>query len=185
MDRACDSDLLNPWNLYSLDGIIAFYQFGGVVIYYSGYIGGIAAYFLLMGGGKFAIIKNVILKSPARLALIILRVCTGLNFIYGGIYYKFLHPNIDIGMLTIHHTFTVGLGAEIFTLMMALIETALGILLISGVLIRPLSIIILGFIVSMGILVQENILAHTFIIGISCVLFINGAGNNTKLKKLP
>ncbi len=162
---------------------IAFYQFGSIVVYYSGYIAAIAIALLIMGSGRFSVLPNINIEKKGELALFILRMGTGLNFVYGGIYYKFLHPNIDIGMLIIHNSFTFGLGVEIFTLLMAVIETTLGILLILGVLIRPLSVIIFLFFIGMGILVNENVFAHAFIIGILCALFLNGSGKLTTSKR--
>ncbi len=57
----------------------------------------------------------------------------GVNLAYLGLEYKYLRPNLMMGILELHDIPTLGLEHETFVLWMALVETLSGLLIMAGV----------------------------------------------------
>lgn len=173
--------------LFLLTSLLAIYLFGFYILLpYLGFIIGICLYLLLQGPGLYYIplpvpqsfqkLINWLQDQPRDRAQFLLRLTAGLNFIYNGIEYKFLHPNLDITILSTNHVFTFGMSVETFVLCMAIVETLAGVLLIAGVLLRPMSLFLLACFIFLGLFIDESPLAHIMFYGVLITFYLNGAG---------
>jgi len=129
-------------------GLVGLYAFGYEMVAYIGLIGGTAVYLMLQGAGSYYIpmpafpgttkITAWLASQPRERAQWLLRMLAGLNLAYLGIEYKFLHPNQMLGIMELHNVPTMGLEPATFVLFMAVVETLSGLLIMAGVLMRPL-----------------------------------------------
>jgi len=160
--------------------------FGSAMLYYLGFLVGIGLYLVIQGPGAF-FIKLPILpgfkklyqwlsKQPVGRSQFMLRVSVGLDLAYTGFIYKFLTPNLAIGLLIMQDMPTFGMNMETVVFWMAIVETFSGILLVLGVLTRATSLILFGCFVFMSYAVNEPFLAHTIFYGALAACYINGAG---------
>lgn len=69
-----------------------------------------------------------------------MRVLTGITILYLAVVFKVMQPNLVIGILTLHPVPLLSRSPETFALLMTLVELTSGILIIAGVLLRPLSL---------------------------------------------
>jgi len=121
-------------------------------------------------------ITNWLQGQPRDRAQFLLRILAGINLAYLGIDYKFFHPNLAIGALTIGKAWTFGISVSTFVFLMAIIETFAGFLLLFGSLIRPMSLILLVCFIFLTYVLGENPIGHIIIYGVLIVCYINGAG---------
>jgi len=174
-----------------LISLLGLYLFGYPMLSYIGFLAGISLYLMLTGPGMFYVSLPIVtgMKSmthflenhPPGQAQFLLRVLAGLNFTYAGIVYKILQPNLAIGLLTMRHLPTFGLTIETIVLWMAFVETLSGILLMAGVLIRPMSMALIGCFLFLGLALGEPLYYHTLFLGTLIVCYINGAGQARRL----
>ncbi|MGH8472748.1 MAG: NAD(P)/FAD-dependent oxidoreductase, partial [Gammaproteobacteria bacterium] len=78
--------------------------------------------------------------------------------------------------LELHQIPTLGLEHETFVLWMALVETLSGLLILAGVLMRPLSILLFFCFVFFSALLGESVFAHIIFYGLLVSFITNGAG---------
>jgi hypothetical protein len=71
----------------------------------------------------------------------------------------------------------MGLSPETATLLMTLVEFTSGILIIAGILLRPLSLFFLGAFLMFAALLPESWMAHTLFYGVMLSFLFNGAGH--------
>lgn len=166
--------------------ILGCYAFGTGMLDYAGFIVGIAIYLLLQGAGSYYLPLPTLLKSnqwiawlenqPRERAQFLLRMLTGANFLYVGIKYKFLQPNLTLGLVIIHHVPTFGMEPATLVLVMGTVEALAGMLLIAGVLMRPMSIFLFACFIFFVIVLGEGLFSHAFINGILLTFLINASG---------
>jgi len=144
---------------------ICLFLFGVPALAYLGFYLGIAMYLLFQ----------------TEASLLVLRVLTGLGFLYSAVMYKWLQPNLDLGILVKKHVELWGIDYVTFVFSMACVETVFAVLILTGIMIRPLSVILFGLFLFTGVLMGENPLIHLFIYGILITFMIKGGG---KLKRI-
>jgi NADH dehydrogenase FAD-containing subunit len=167
-------------------GILGFKLFGFWMIDYIGLIGGAASYLLFQGAGSYYIplpsvpgTKKIVawLASVPRLrAQKILNILAGLNLFWLGIAYKFFQPNLMRQIFIDHHIPTFGIPLDVFILIMAVVEGISGLLVVFGVLMRPLSIILFIAFVFFSALLAEGVFGHIIFYGLLGTFITNGEG---------
>lgn len=165
---------------------LGLYLFGQAMFYYFGFVSGISLYLLIKGPGAvnlplpplpgFKKLAQWFQNQPSGRAQAILRVLVGLDFAITGFIYKFLHPNLAIGLLVERHMPTFGLTMDTVVLWMALVETLSGLLLIFGVFTRPVAFVLLFCFTFMSFAVDDPFISHVIIYGALIACYINGAG---------
>ncbi len=153
---------------------------------YFGVIVGAGIYLLLQGAGTLYIpmpsvygtqrIAAGLASQPRERAAWLMRVLAGLCFIYLGIQYKVLQPNLILEGIVRNEVPTFGMAAETFVFFTAIVETVAGLLLVAGVLIRPLATFLLVAFIFLNITFGEGILSHIFAFGILVACVLVGAG---------
>ena len=166
--------------------IVGLFLFGGAMLGYIGLISGAAVYLLLQGPGSYYVpmpsvpgterIRKWLVDQPRSRAQWLLQVLAGANLAYLGIAYKMLQPNLMIGILERQHVMTYGLETGTFVLSMALVETLSGVLIMAGVLMRPLSAFLLVSFVFLSAALGEAALGHILWYGLLVSFITNGDG---------
>lgn len=154
--------------------IIVFFHYGMGILQYVGFYLGIIYYLVMQGGGRYAIFRDESKLDTMTKSVFVLQLLTGINFIYSAISIKFIHPNLDIAILTINHSITFGLTYAYFVFIMFVTEIVFGILIILGLRLQIISVGLLLIFIFLSFDVSENILAHSFIYGILLSFIITG-----------
>ncbi|WP_054774452.1 FAD-dependent oxidoreductase, partial [Methylogaea oryzae] len=115
--------------------------------------------------------------QPRARAQAIMRILTGITMVYLGIAYKILQPNLALAIITTYHVPILSAAPEAFSLLMALVEVSAGVLLIAGILLRPLSLFLLFAFVSFALLLPETLTSHILFYGVMLSCLINSAGH--------
>jgi uncharacterized membrane protein YphA (DoxX/SURF4 family) len=168
--------LLGAW----LFGLAALLPYIGAVI-------GTAVYLVMQGPGIYflplptaswlARPRAWLASLPRQRAQAIMRVLTGASILYAAIAYEVLHPTLMIGIIEIYNVPLLSDAPAAFTLLMALIEVTAGLLMIAGILLRPLSLILLFAFVFFAILLPEGYMAHAVFYGVMISFLFNAAGH--------
>lgn len=163
--------------------------FGTSMLAYVGVVLGAGIYLVLQGPGRYFVplplpaaswlgpVQAWLAAQPRQRAQAILRVLTGVTVLYMGVSYKVLHPNLMIGIIEIYELPILSLAPETFTLVMMLVEVAAGLLIIVGILLRPLAIVLMAAFLFFASLLPESYMAHAMFYGAVISFFINGAGH--------
>lgn len=167
-------------------GILGFYLFGSDMIDYIGLAGGAASYLLLQGAGSYYLplphvpgTKKIVawLASQPRLrAQKLLNILAGANLFWLGIGYKFFQPNLMLQILKEHQIPTFGIEPSTFVLWMAVVEGISGVLILAGVLMRPLSVALVISFVFFSALLGEGVFGHIIFYGLLGTFITNGEG---------
>ncbi|MEW6683721.1 MAG: FAD-dependent oxidoreductase [Nitrospirota bacterium] len=167
-------------------GLLGLGYFGQEMLAYIGLVGGAAVYLLLQGAGSYAIpmpsipgttkIAAWLADQPRGRAQWLLRMMAGINLAYLGWEYKYHQPNLMMGIIELHHVPTLGLDPGTFVLWMALVETLAGLLIMAGVLMRPLSVVLFCAFVFFSAILGESVFAHIIFYGLLVSFITNGAG---------
>jgi NADH dehydrogenase FAD-containing subunit len=167
-------------------GILGFKLFGWGMIDYIGLAGGAASYLLFQGAGSYYIPMPSVpgtrklvawLASVPRLrAQKILNILAGANLFWLGIGYKFFQPNLMRQIFIDHHIPTFGIPLDVFILIMAVVEGLSGLLIMFGILMRPLSIWLFGAFVFFSALLGEGVFGHIIFYGLLGTFITNGEG---------
>ena len=160
------------------------------ILPYIGALWGCAAYLLLQGGGVrhiplpvvsgFQSLVNFLEKQPRARAQFLLRVLTGMSILYAGVRFKVMEPQLIYGILVDYKVPILHHAPGFFALLMALVEVCAGVLMIAGVLLRPLSLFFLFAFVVFAALLPESFTAHSLFYGAMLSLLFNGAGQWTR-----
>lgn len=160
--------------------------FREAMLAYIGLVGGAAIYLVLQGAGSFYVpmpefpgtkrISQWLADQPRQRAQVLLRVLAGLNLVYLGIAYKFLQPNLAVEMIVTHHVPTFGLEPATFVLWMALVETLSGLLILAGILIRPLAVFLFITFLFFSFIMGENVFSHIIFYALLVSFATNAAG---------
>jgi hypothetical protein len=85
--------------------------------------------------------------------------------------------NLVLGIISTYHVPMMSAAPETFTLLMALVEVSAGILIIAGILLRPLSLFFLFAFSGFALLLPETLIEHILFYGVMLSFLINGAGH--------
>ena len=143
--------------------------FGTAMLAYAGALAGAAAYLMLADDGAAT-------GAWRERAVFLVRLLTGATFLYCGVYYKVLHPNLALAIVTEGGVPTFGLPPEVFVLGMALVETLAGALVMAGVLVRPLALALFVPFLFLATALGEDPLGHVLFYGNLIALATGGAG---------
>lgn len=172
--------------LLMLLGLLAGWLFGLGFLAYGGALLGSSIYLLLQGPGRhypplptpeFLVgIENWLAAQPRPRAQAIMRVLTGVTMLYLGIHFKIMQPNLTLAILKIYQVPILSAAPEGFSLFMALVEVSAGLLMIAGILLRPLSLFLLFAFVGFATLLPETLTEHILFYGVLLSCLINSAG---------
>jgi NADH dehydrogenase FAD-containing subunit/uncharacterized membrane protein YphA (DoxX/SURF4 family) len=167
-------------------GILGLFTFGPRMLDYLGLIGGAGVYLLLQGAGSYFVpapsipgtakILAWLANQPRLRAQFLLQLLAGFNLAYLGIYWKGYQANSMLAILQIHHVPTFGIQPPTFVLWMALVEGLSGALIMAGVLMRPLSILLLGSFFFFSAILGESVFGHIIFYGLLVSFITNGDG---------
>ena len=144
--------------------VLGLLLFRDAMLAYAGALAGAAAYLLL--------------HRPCReRALFLVRALTGATFLYCGICYKLLQPNLALAIIVCGEVPTFGLGAEPFVFGMALVEVLAGALMMTGLLVQPLVVLLFVPFLFFTAVLGENPLGHVLFYGNLFALAAGGAGS--------
>ncbi|WP_411726489.1 cyclic nucleotide-binding domain-containing protein [Methyloglobulus sp.] len=167
--------------------LLGVFLFGTAIFAYAGTLLGVAIYLLLQGPGSHFVpmptdpsllgLQTLLAAQPRQRTQAIMRALTGNNIFYLAVVYKVFQPNLSIGILNIHDVFLLGNAPEKFILLMALVEFTSEILIIAGILPRPLSLFFLFAFLFFAALLPESWMAHALFYGVMLSFLFNGAGH--------
>jgi NADH dehydrogenase FAD-containing subunit/class 3 adenylate cyclase/uncharacterized membrane protein YphA (DoxX/SURF4 family) len=173
--------------LLILLSLLGWYLFGEAIFPYLGAIIGASIFLVLQGAGRhflplpipaaFHGIQSFLANQPRQRAQAIMRILTGTTILYLGVFYKLLQPNLSMGIIETYQLPILSIHPEAFTLLMALVEVSAGVLLIAGILLRPLSIFLISAFSIFALLLPETPTAHILFYGVVLSCFINSAGH--------
>lgn len=173
--------------LLILLSLLGWYLFGEAIFAYLGAIVGASIFLVLQGPGRhylplptltvFHNIQTFLADQPRQRAQAIMRILTGTTILYLGVFYKLMQPNLSMGIIEIYQLPILSAHPEAFTLLMALVEVSAGVLIIAGVLLRPLSIFLISAFSIFALLLPETLTAHILFYGVVLSCFINSAGH--------
>ncbi len=163
------------------------YLYGEAILAYAGaFIGG-NLYLMLQGAGRhyvplptlpvFKRLQAWLANQPRLRAQAIMRIMTGTTLLYLGVFFKVMQPNLSIGIITLYKLPILSINPEAFTLFMALVEVSAGILMMAGVLLRPLSLFLITAFSVFALLLPETMTEHILFYGVVLSCLINSAGH--------
>lgn len=147
--------------------------FGAAMLAYAGALAGAAAYLAL----RAKVARPDATPRAHERGLFLIRVLTGATFLWCGVYYKVLQPNLVLAIIVEGGVPTFGLGPEAFVFGMALVEVSAGALMMAGLLVRPLALGLFIPFLFLGVALGENPLGHMLFYGNLAVLAVGGAGS--------
>ena len=163
------------------------YLFGEAIFAYAGALIGASIYLVLQGAGRhylplptipaFQNLQSWLADQPRQRAQAIMRILTGTTLLYLGVFFKVMQPNLSIGIITQYDLPILSANPEAFTLIMALVEVSAGVLMIAGVLLRPLSLFLLSAFSIFALLLPETPTEHILFYGVVLSCLINSAGH--------
>jgi NADH dehydrogenase FAD-containing subunit/class 3 adenylate cyclase/uncharacterized membrane protein YphA (DoxX/SURF4 family) len=173
--------------LLMLLGLLAGWLFGPAFLAYGGALLGVSIYLLLQGPGRHypplptpAFLQGVqawLAAQPRARAQAIMRVLAGSTMLYLGVAFKIMQPNLALAIITLYQVPVLSAAPEAFSLLMALVEVAAGVLLIAGILLRPLSLFLLAAFSLFALLLPETLTEHILFYGVMLSCLINSAGH--------
>jgi uncharacterized membrane protein YphA (DoxX/SURF4 family) len=153
--------------------------------YYPTFLG-IAIYLLVRGGGRGTMQTRTLFglqpvidwfeSVPMRYPQLILRVLAGINFIYLGVWFKVLQPNLMVGIIEIYQLPVMCEAPECFTLIMTCVEIVAGIAIMAGILIRPAALFLFGGFIFFAFFLPEGYDAHLVFYGVLMAFILGGPG---------
>ena len=161
--------------------------FGTAMLAYAGALAGAALYLVLRGGDALSLELPVppsservlahLKRMPRERALFLVRILTGSTFLWCGIYFKVLQPNLVLAIITEGGVPTFGLPPEAFVFGMALVEVSAGALMMAGVLVQPMALALFVPFFFLSTALGESPLGHVLFYGNLFVLATGGAGS--------
>jgi NADH dehydrogenase FAD-containing subunit/uncharacterized membrane protein YphA (DoxX/SURF4 family) len=167
--------------------VLGLFLFGRDMVTYFTAVLGVGVYLLLQGPGSryvplpvpqlFRGLVDRLAAVPRQRAQFLLRILAGLNFLYLGVYFKVLQPNLALGIIETYQVPILSGAPEFFVLLMAVVETFAGIFLLMGVLMRPMSIFLLAAFIFFASFLEESFTAHMLFYGVMLTFLFNAAGH--------
>jgi NADH dehydrogenase FAD-containing subunit/uncharacterized membrane protein YphA (DoxX/SURF4 family) len=168
-------------------GLLGAWLFGSSILAYAGALIGVCIYLIMQGPGRFYLplptptflvpLQSWLASLPRQRAQAIMRVLTGLTILYLGVWFKVRQPNLLYGIVETYRLPILSSAPQAFTLLMTLIEVAAGLLIIAGVLLRPLSIVLLAAFIFFAALLPESFTSHILFYGVMLSFLFNAAGH--------
>lgn len=160
---------------------------GGAMLFYAPVWIGVGYYLLVRGGGRYcyrdpALSRLAEMFPPVlfRYPQLVLRICTGLNLLSMGLYFKVMQPNLSVGIITMYEVPILSLAPETFVFVMAMVECCGGLLILAGVLIRVVALALLGAFVFFALFLPETMTAHMLLYGVMVSFLLLGPGRTTR-----
>jgi len=156
------------------------------------YYGGIAILIFISGVGRTATAPQPPVRDPewGQRALATLRVLSGVAFLFIALGDKIWNPDLGLAFLERYPHFNVfqlagvDVPGETFALAAGVIETAAGLLLMSGFLTRVvIAVLLVPFNLTVPFLPAEEMIGHLPIFGILYVLLVHGPGRFSMPKR--
>ena len=167
--------------------LVATVAYQSAIYAYAGALVGVSIYLLFQGPGSFflplpthpewAETQEFLATYPRARAQAIMRILTGVNIFYLAVAYKVFQPNLSIAILTLHDISLMGLPPDVSTLLMALVEFTAGILIMAGILLRPLALFFLGAFLMFAAMLPESFMSHALFYSVMLSFLFNGAGH--------
>ena len=167
--------------------VLALFLFGWDMVTYLTAVWGVGVYLLLQGPGSRYLplpmprvlqsLVDALAAVPRQRAQFLLRILAGLNFLYLGINFKVLQPNLTLGIIETYQVPILSPAPEFFVLLMAVVETSAGIFLLLGILMRPMSIFLLCAFIFFASFLEESFTAHMMFYGVMLTFIFNSAGH--------
>ncbi len=163
------------------------YLYGEAILAYAGAFIGANLYLVLQGPGRHYVplptlpmlraLQAWLADQPRLRAQAIMRIMTGTTLLYLGVFFKVMQPNLSIAIITLYNLPILSINPEAFTLLMALVEVSTGILMMAGVLLRPLSLFLIAAFSVFALLLPETPTEHILFYGVVLSCLINSAGH--------
>ncbi len=133
----------------------------------------------LIGGGTFSLDRLLSLHRQAtildpQIIWRLAQILVGAGFVYLAVMYKLTQPTLLIAILQHGDMPTFGLSFALIALIMTGVEIICGILLMTGRLIRPVSLVIIGAISFLALTLGETPLFHTNLYGCMILFALMG-----------
>jgi uncharacterized membrane protein YphA (DoxX/SURF4 family) len=167
--------------------LLGLYLFGRDMLTYLTAVWGLGLYLLFQGPGSRFVplpvprlvrpLVDALAAVPRQRAQFLLRILVGLNFLYLGLYFKVLQPNLALGIIETYQVPILSAAPGLFVLLMAVVETFAGIFLFLGILMRPMTIFLLCAFVFFASFLEESFTAHMMFYGAMLTFLFNGAGH--------
>ena len=167
--------------------LVATVAYQSAIYAYAGALVGVSIYLLFQGPGSFFLplpthpewteAQEFLATYPRARAQAIMRILTGVNIFYLAVAYKVFQPNLSIAILTLHDISLMGLPPDVSTLLMALVEFTAGILIMAGILLRPLALFFLGAFLMFAAMLPESFMSHALFYSVMLSFLFNGAGH--------
>lgn len=148
---------------------------------------GVGYYLLVRGGGHYAyrmpIFSNFSDLFPQllfRYPQLVLRLFAGLNFMYLGLYFKVMQPNLSLGIILEYDVPILSYAPETFVFLMAMIECCGGLLILAGIMIRLVATFLLGAFLFFAIFLPETFTAHMILYGVMAAFLLAGPGRTSR-----
>ena len=180
--------------LLALLGVVAMQPFSFESILEQVAILGIALFFFIVGRGPFSLDRVRGVRPPVQhdlapaWALTLLRVCMGFGIAFGALTEKLLDPGLAQALLDQRPYLNVarpfGIGDPQFAYLAGLTELAIGVVILSGQLTRP--VIAIGaviFTVTVPVFGWTEFIGHLPYYGIMFVLFMAPSARSWRVRK--
>ncbi len=172
--------------VFLLLSIVGLYLFPYDILAYYGIGAGTAVYLLLQGGGAFTMplpqvpgtarIVSWLANQPRERAMWLMRVLAGACFVYLGLEYKYHRGNLMLALIDLHSVNTFGFEPETFVLIMVAVETLAGLFMLTGVLMRPMTVVLFCAFMFFTFVFGEGVLSHSIAYGLLGAFLTVGAG---------
>jgi uncharacterized membrane protein YphA (DoxX/SURF4 family) len=156
-----------------------------LLAYYPTYLG-VVVFIAIRGSGALSLrgpiwqplssIPKYLDNIPPRYPQFLLRIFAGLNFLYLGIWFKVLQPNLVLEIIKVYEVPVLHYQPEIFTFFMACVEVTIGIVITAGILIRPASIALFIAFFFFATFLPEGYDAHLLFYGVLLAFLLGGPG---------
>ncbi|MCQ0988357.1 hypothetical protein [Jiella marina] len=165
--------------------------FGETFIAYAGHFFVPGLYLAFAGAGRFrlSLPAAVAGRLPAstlldRLAVTptvyrVLMAIFGANFAYLGIAYKLMHPTMLVAILEHGEFPNFGIDYGVIVFVMTFVEVSAGLLLVAGILVRPIAIFLISAFTMFALTLGETPLFHANLYAMAFVLLMAGAGSRS------
>ncbi len=153
-------------------------------------VAGIAVYLGIVGGGALSIDGWLLDKTdaaPSRAmrarAVGLMRIALGLTLVLLGLQ-KFVLPELPMGVVQNYAdqiywpiANITGVSPEQYVFAACVVETAVGLLVIAGVFIRPIMVVLVALFLTTVYIFQEDLLPHLPLFGMVAAFLIEGSGD--------
>lgn len=106
----------------------------------------------------------------------VLRIFTGITLLWLGID-KWIHPEWGFEIIRQYNLFTFGFSNEMFVFGAGLVESAVGLLVIAGILNRVVPVVVLLLFATTAIIFPiQELMGHLILVAVMAAMFIEGGG---------